>query len=137
MPAVDERMGFYEVAIHYYMPGWHQQSTFFELMINVDSWNTLSENQQLLFETACSANIRHAISEGEALQPAALERLEAEGVEIHTWPPEILNALEDAWYKVAQDMQDEDPNFKRVWQSLQAFRQQYKGWSDRGYLKSK
>lgn len=136
MPAVDERMGFYEVAKHYYMPGWHQQSTFFELMINLDAWNSLTENQQLLFETACSANVRHAIAEGEALQPAALARLEAQGVQIHTWSPEILEGLEQAWNKVANDMQESDANFKRVWQSLQDFREQYKGWADRGYLKS-
>ncbi|WP_262696410.1 TRAP transporter substrate-binding protein [Kordiimonas aquimaris] len=136
MPAVDERMGFYEVAKHYYMPGWHQQSTFFELMINLDAWNSLTENQQLLIETACSANIRHAISEGEALQPDALERLVEHGVQIHTWSPEVLAGLEAAWNKVANDMQNQDPNFKRVWQSLQAFRAKYKGWADRGYLKN-
>jgi TRAP-type mannitol/chloroaromatic compound transport system substrate-binding protein len=136
MPAVDERMGFHEVAKHYYLPGWHQQSTFFELIINLDAWNGLTENQQNLIETACSANVRHGVSEGEALQADAMIRLEQKGVQIHTWSPEVLAGLRAAWYKVADDLQKQDPTFAKVWQSLQAFREKYKGWADRGYLKS-
>lgn len=136
MPAVDERMGFYEVAKHYYLPGWHQQSTFFELMINLDAWNSLSENQKHMIETACSANVRHGVSEGEALQADAMARLEEKGVQIHTWSPEILAALETAWNEVAADLQAEDPKFARVWQSLSAFRAKYRGWAERGYLKN-
>lgn len=137
MPAVDERMGFYEVAKHYYLPGWHQQSTFFELMINLDAWNGLSEGQQHMIETTCSANVRHGVSEGEALQADAMMRLEEKGVQIHTWSPEILASLEAAWDEVAVDLQAEDPNFARVWASLTAFRAKYKGWAERGYLQRK
>lgn len=134
MPAVDERMGFYEVAKHYYLPGWHQQSTFFELMINLDAWNSLSENQKHLIETTCSANVRHGLSEGEALQADAMARLEAEGVQIHTWSPEILAGLKAAWGEVADELAAEDPDFARTWESLNAFRAKYKGWAERGYL---
>lgn len=137
MPAVDERMGFYEVAKHYYLPGWHQQSTFFELMINLEAWNGLSERQQHMIETTCSANVRYGVSEGEALQADAMSRLEEKGVQIHTWSPEILAALETAWDEVAVDLQAEDPDFARVWASLAAFRAKYKGWAERGYLKRK
>lgn len=135
MPAVDERLGLYEVAKHYYLPGWHQQSTFFELMINLDAWNGLSENQQHMIETTCSANVRHGVSEGEALQADAMARLEARGVQIHTWSPEILAALEAAWDEVAVELQEEDENFARAWASLSAFRAKYRGWAERGYLK--
>ncbi len=135
MPAVDLKMGFYEVAKHYYFPGWHQQSTFFELMINLDKWNSLSETQQYQISTACAANVRYGISEGEALQPDAIAKLEAEGVQIHTWPPEIIEELRNAWNKVSADLAAGDENFARAWESLQTFRAKYKGWADRGYLK--
>ena len=35
-PAVDESLGFYQVASHYYFPGWHQQSTWGDIIINLD-----------------------------------------------------------------------------------------------------
>ena len=51
MPAVDLNLGFYQVAKHYYFPSWHQQSTLFELMVNMDKWNNLSETQQAQIES--------------------------------------------------------------------------------------
>ncbi|WP_417461886.1 TRAP transporter substrate-binding protein [Kordiimonas sp.] len=135
MPAVDYRMGFYEVAKHYYFPGWHQQSTFFELMINLDAWKSLSETQQAQIEATCAANVRYGISEGEALQADAMLALEAKGVNIHTWTPEILDELRAAWGRVVAGLVEKDPEFARVWHSLEAFREKYKAWADRGYLK--
>ena len=93
MPVVDYNMGFYEVADHYYFPGWHQQSTFFELMFNLDAWNGLSETQQHQINTACAANVRYGISEGQALQPDTIAQLNDKGGKIHQWVPENLAPL--------------------------------------------
>jgi TRAP-type mannitol/chloroaromatic compound transport system substrate-binding protein len=71
MPAVDLKLGFNKIAKHYYFPGWHQQSTFFELMINLDKWQSLSDQQQAQINTTCGDNIRFAIAQGEALQAEA------------------------------------------------------------------
>ena len=135
MPAVDEKMGFYEIAKHYYFPGWHQQSTMFELMINLDAWNKLSATQKKQIDTTCAANVRYGVSEGEALQPAAIAKLKAEGVQLHTWSPEILAELETAWNTVSAELVAEDPTFAKVWASLNTFRATYSGWAERGYLK--
>ena len=35
MPAIDLKLGFHHLAGHYYFPGWHQPSSFFELIINI------------------------------------------------------------------------------------------------------
>ncbi|MEL6888362.1 MAG: TRAP transporter substrate-binding protein, partial [Pseudomonadota bacterium] len=34
MPAIDQRLGFHKVVKYNYFPGWHQQATVFELLIN-------------------------------------------------------------------------------------------------------
>jgi len=136
MPAVDYKMGFYEVAKHYYFPGWHQQSTMFELMINLKSWNALAPAQRLQINTVCAASVRYGMSEGEALQPDALAKLKAEGVILHSWSPEILAELSKAWDKVAAEMAANDPTFAKVWVSLSEFRAKYKIWAARGYLKN-
>ena len=34
MPAIDQNLGFYNLAKHNYFPGWHQQSTIQELLVN-------------------------------------------------------------------------------------------------------
>lgn len=134
MPAVDYDMGFYQVAKNYYFPGWHQQSTMYEITINLDAWNTLSETQQVQIETTCGDNVRFGIAEGEALQFEAMKKLEAKGVTLREWSPEILAALEAAWLEVAAEMAAEDAEFARAWESLSAFRRDYKIWRDKGYL---
>lgn len=135
MPAVDLKMGFHQIAKHYYFPGWHQQSTMFELIINLENWNSLNETQQKQIDLACSSNIHRGISLGEALQFEALQEIEAKGVTIHTWSPEVLAGLKKAWDEVAVDLAKDDADFARVWASLQDFRKKYKIWSDRGYIK--
>ena len=42
MPAMDLALGFYQVAKFYYFPGWHQQSTFGDMIINKAKWDSLS-----------------------------------------------------------------------------------------------
>ncbi|OAB55581.1 C4-dicarboxylate ABC transporter [Phormidium willei BDU 130791] len=134
MPAIDLNLGFYQVAKHYYLPGWHQQSTFFDLMMNKAMWDGLSEQQQAQIETVCGDNVRYGVAEGEYLQFSALQELEDKGVTIHRWSPEILGALEDAWAEVVQEEVANDEDFARVWESLSTFRDNYERWGELGYL---
>ena len=135
MPAIDLKLGFYQVAKHYYFPGWHQQSTLFDLMVNLDEWNGLSDTQRAQIETVCDASIAYGLAEGEAIQFAALKELQEKGVQIHTWPPEILDALKAAWAEVVTEESAANPNFAKVWESLSKFREGYKVWNDVGYLR--
>lgn len=135
MPAIDYKLGFYQVAKHYYFPGWHQQSTMFDLMMNKDEWDGLGEDTQALFRAVCEANVAYGLAEGEAIQSDALTEIKAEGVTIHTWSPEILAALRGGWDAVVAEEVASNPNFAKTWASLSAFRAQYAIWKDIGYLK--
>ena len=48
LAAIDARLGFYKVVKNNYFPGWHQQATLFELLINKDVWNGLSESHEMM-----------------------------------------------------------------------------------------
>lgn len=133
MPAIDLNLGFYQVAKHYYFPGWHQQSTLFDLMINLDVWEGLDETTQLQIQTVCDANLAYGLAEGEAIQGKALAELADKGVTIHKWSDEMLQAFSQAWAEVVEE-QNQDPDFARVWESLSAFRAEYEKWSDLGYI---
>ena len=124
-PAIDLNLGFYQVAKHYYFPGWHQQSTTFELMINKAKWDAMSEQQQALITQVCRANYAMGMAEGEAIQGKALAELESKGVTIHRWPQEVLDQLKGTWEEVAAEIAAEDESFKEAWDSLNAFRAEY------------
>ena len=76
-------------------PGWHQQATILELLVNREAWNALGDQQRAQIEAACGTNLQrtnlqrtnlqHTIAEGEAIQYAALAELQARGVVIHRW----------------------------------------------------
>jgi TRAP-type mannitol/chloroaromatic compound transport system substrate-binding protein len=135
MPAIDLNLGFYQVASNYYFPGWHQQSTLFDLMINLDLWESLDESTQFKIETACEATIFYGLAEGEAIQFKAMAELEERGVTLQTFTPEILEALEAAWQEVIEEESARDPDFARVYESLREFRENYAVWGELGYLR--
>jgi TRAP-type mannitol/chloroaromatic compound transport system substrate-binding protein len=135
MPIIDLNQGFYQVAPHYYFPGWHQPSSLFELMINRDRWNELTETQQAMVELVCGDNYRAGLGLSEAAQAEALVELKDKGVTFHKWPPEVLATLREKWEEVAQEEAAKDADFARVYESFNAFREKYKVWADLGYVR--
>ena len=95
MPAIDLNLGFYQVAKHYYLPGWHQQSTMFDLMINLDEWNSLTDNPPRKAQIESRVRRQYAARAGRGrghsvrCPSGALE--EEHGVTIHEWDQAILD----------------------------------------------
>jgi TRAP-type mannitol/chloroaromatic compound transport system substrate-binding protein len=135
IPTLDERLGFYKIAKYNYFPGWHQQATFCDLYINKDKWNGLSKSQQKLIEVTCKASLMNSIAMGEATQAKIIkENVEKHGVKNMYWSPEMLNAFQNAWEEVAAEMSAKDPFFKKAYDDLKAFRDEYNSWRTLGFL---
>jgi TRAP-type mannitol/chloroaromatic compound transport system substrate-binding protein len=134
MPVMDLSLGFHQVAKFYYFPGWHQQATFGDLIINKAKWDSLSKTQKAVIEAACDQTILKGISVGESVQGPAMKELQSKGVQLLTWSPEFLKAFEAEWKKVAAEQAAKSPEFKKAWDSLSKFREQYSDWRERGYL---
>jgi len=135
MPAIDRSYGFYQIAKFNYFPGWHQQFTTNEILVNMDAWNDLPDNYKAMFEVACKANVPYQLGEGEALQPAAMAANEADGVTNLTWSDEILDEFRAKWEEVLAEEIEANPDVKRLWESYSKFHDEYKIWGARGYLK--
>jgi TRAP-type mannitol/chloroaromatic compound transport system substrate-binding protein len=133
-PSVDWNLGFWQIVKNYYFPGWHQPATIYDIMINLDRWNELSDTQQAQLEMVCGDNVRQAIAMGESMQPAALARHKSKGVTIRRWSPEILKKLEETWREVAAELSAESEMFKKVYESMRAWEKEYQIWLDTGYL---
>jgi len=134
MPALDLRLGMADYAKHYYFPGWHQQTSLFSLLVNRKVWDGLNEQEQLAINEVCRSAVAQSIAWGEAIQLDALKELQKKGVVLHTWSPEILAAMKQAWQDVVTE-QSADKDFKRVWESYAAFRARYAQWRDLGYMR--
>ncbi|MEL6298696.1 MAG: TRAP transporter substrate-binding protein [Pseudomonadota bacterium] len=135
MPAIDRSLGFYQIAKFNYFPGWHQQSTSNEILVNKAKWDALDDGYKAMIETSCRANVADMIADGEASQFEAMIANEKDGVQNKTWPKEILDQIKTAWEEVLAEEIKANPDVKKVWDSYSSFHEKYKVWGERGYLK--
>ncbi|MGY8869732.1 MAG: TRAP transporter substrate-binding protein [Pseudomonadales bacterium] len=133
-PAIDQRLGFHKIMKYNYFPGWHQQATIFELLVNKDAWGKMSAGQQATVENTCKASMTNAIAEGEAMQFPVMAKAKENGVEIRYWNDTMLAAFEEKWDEVVIEKSAADPFFKKVWDDLNTFRTGYNLWESNAFL---
>jgi TRAP-type mannitol/chloroaromatic compound transport system substrate-binding protein len=134
MPAIDRRLGINKILKYNYFPGWHQPATLFDLIINGDTWKTMTETQQQIVELTCKAAMTEGLSYGEAIQFDAMKENTAAGTVNKYWSAEMLATFEAAWLEVVAEMSAADSQFKVIWDDLQAFRADYAIWNEWAYL---
>jgi TRAP-type mannitol/chloroaromatic compound transport system substrate-binding protein len=138
MPAIDARLGFHKLVKYNYFPGWHQQATVFELMINKDVWNEASDQHKAIIESACQSSMTDSLAEGEAIQHAVLkENVEKHGVIMKQWSPEMLAVFKETWEEVASEEAAADAFFAKVYADMTEFRDGYKLWKENAFLPRK
>jgi len=133
-PAVDSMLGLPKIAKYNYYPGWQKPSIPYELLINGDTWDAMSDAQKTAVETVCGFAIAATIAEGEAVQFGPMNAYADSGVEVRQLPTEVLAGLKSAWEEVAVEMSAQDETFKKVYDDLQAFRADYAIWGDNSVL---
>ena len=134
-PSLDQSLGFYQIAKHNYFPGWHQQASFVELIMNRPAWDALPASYQKIVEIACNEANLWLMGAAEGSQGEAIAFHESQGVTIHQWPPEFIDAFRQAWQEVAEEEAAADPRFKEVYEHYRQFREEYAKWREVGYLK--
>lgn len=133
-PAIDQMLGFHKIAKYNYFPGWHQQASVIELLINSDTWQGMHVSQQATLEALCKAAMTNTLAQGEAIQHQAMQKNENErGVTNLYWNSEMLSLFEATWQQVVRE-ESEDPFFKTVWDDLSAFRKNYNLWERHAFL---
>ena len=134
MPAIDARLGFHKIVKYNYFPGWHQQSTLFELLINGDVWKGMDETQQAVVEAVCKGQMAESFAEGEAIQFEVMkDNVENNGVMIKYWSDDMLATFKKTWDEVVTEL-NADPFFKKVHDDLTTFRNGYDLWEAHAFL---
>ncbi|BFM51288.1 TRAP transporter substrate-binding protein [Marinomonas sp. THO17] len=134
MPAIDQIMGFDKIAKNNYFPGWHQPFTASHLIINKEVWDKLSKSTQATIDMACTAGTFRALTHGEALQGKVLAGFKDKGVTARKLDPALLEGLKEITDDLMQELSQQDADFKRIYDSQQAFRNDYHSWRKLAYL---
>jgi TRAP-type mannitol/chloroaromatic compound transport system substrate-binding protein len=137
MPTIDIALGFYQIAKNNYYPGWHQQVSVSELLMNRTMFKALADHHQAMIEIALGDSVMHTYAETEAKNFAAMQQMKSKyGVTNHRWPDAVLKQLETAWLEVVAEESAKDPLFKKVADSYYGFRKQYRLWGDAQAMKA-
>ena len=135
MPTMDLSYGFYQVAKFNYFPGWHQQSTASELLMNKQKWEALSNTAQAIMRSTCNDAYLYSAVKSDADQYEAMAELQSKGVTFVTWADSELAKFKAAWEEVDAENSAKDPLWAEISNSYKTFRKNYAIWGDRAYLK--
>lgn len=130
VPTIDYQFGFQNFADNYYFPGWHQRTTFTDLLINKAEWERLSDLQRTIIETACGDNVRQSSALGIGSQPDALAKLREAGTNIERLPDEVIEVLRTTWEEVVEEQAQRSPNFAEAYASLMSFVEAQREWQE-------
>jgi TRAP-type mannitol/chloroaromatic compound transport system substrate-binding protein len=128
-PYDDEKLGFHKVAPFYYAPGWWEGGTLNHMFVNIEKWNSLTPTYQSILQSACDRTNVWTQANYDTRNPAALQRLLGYGAQLRVFTPAIMEACQKAAMEVYAEVSAKNADFKKVWDSLLAFRnEQYTWW---------
>ena len=128
-PHDDEKLGFYKIAPYYYYPGWWEGGTANHFMINLDKWNELPKNYQAIVTAAAGYTNIQQTGRYDARNPMALKRLVAAGTKLRPFSQPIMEACLKASQEVNAETSAANADYKKVWDSIVAFRNdEYLWW---------
>ncbi len=136
MPAMDIKLGFHQIAKFNYFPGWHQQTSCSEILMNKKAFEALPENYRAMIQVAATAQVAYTYAETEATQFGVMKEMRDKyGVQVKRWPDDILKTYEKAWLEVVAEESAKDPLFKKISDHYLAFRKEYALWGQAQFMK--
>ena len=131
MPAIDLNLGFYQIAKHYYFPGWQEPGSAIETVINKDAFTALPEDLQLIVRAAARQANAEMLDEFTAKNNSALETLVNEhGVILKRFPDDVLAEFRASTDVVMDKVAANDPMSQKVYDSMKDFKEKVMKWSD-------
>ena len=127
-PYDDEKLGFYKVAKHYYFPGWWETGPTLGFIVNLKQWAALPKEYQAALEAASAEANVLMMANYDSKNPAALQRLVNNGVKLHQFSREIMDACHKSAMEIYADESGKNPVFKKMFASWDKFRKEQVAW---------
>ncbi|SFN42104.1 TRAP transporter substrate-binding protein [Variovorax sp. OV329] len=121
-PYDDEKLGFQKVAKYYYYPGWWEGGAQGHNIINLAKWSELPKVYQAAISAASGDTWGWVLGKYDQLNPVALKRLIAGGALLRAFPQDIMEASYKAATEIYVDLSKTNSHFKKMYESLTAYR---------------
>ena len=127
-PFDDQKLGFVKVAPYYYYPGWWEGSAAIHAMFNKAKFEELPPAYQTILKTACQAVNLDMTAHYDNVNTTAIKELVGAGAQLRPFSQDILKACFDATNEVYAELSASNASFKKILDSIMAFRKDYVVW---------
>lgn len=129
-PYHDERLGLHRAAKYYYYPGWHEPGPVLELIINQQAWDSLPYDLKKTVEIAAEAGNVWMLSQFEAKNLEALNRLKEEyKIQVLPFPDDVIREFKRLTQEVLEEEAEKDEQFKKILEAYRTFMTNNDAWS--------
>lgn len=128
-PTSDRDFGMQDVSKNYMLASYHQSQECFEVTINKDKWNSLSDEHKAIIRNASMAeNSGFYWGNTKRYSDDLIKLQEADGVSVYRTPESVMQAQLEAWDTVANRIAEDDPFFAKVMESQKKYAKEVMGY---------
>jgi len=89
--------------------------------VNKEQWDKLPRPYQAAFEAAAAEANISMLAAYDTKNPQAIQRLVQNGAQLRRYPDEVMKTAYDAVQKIYAEESAKNPDFKKIFDSMQAF----------------
>jgi TRAP-type mannitol/chloroaromatic compound transport system substrate-binding protein len=128
-PTSDRDFGMQDVSKTYMLASYHQSQEFFEVTINKDKFNALSDDHKAIIKNASMAeNSGFYWGNTKRYSDDLIKLQEQDGVSVYRTPDSVMAAQLEAWDVVTARIAEEDPFFAKVMESQKKYAREVMGY---------
>jgi TRAP-type mannitol/chloroaromatic compound transport system substrate-binding protein len=127
-PYDDLKLGFNKVAPHYYYPGWWEGGPQLSLYVNQKAYDGLSTEYKAIIEAAAAYAHTDMQAKYDYRNPVALKTLVSQGVKLHPFPKDVMNAAFKSAMEVYAELSASNPAWKKIYDDYSAYRRDANLW---------
>jgi len=114
--------GYHEVTKYWYFPGIHKITETSSTIVNMDSWNKLPQDLQLIWQMAATHSMLRSWAFSHYKSAEIIPVLEQKhGIIIIKQTPEVQTQWKTIGWRIADRFAAADPLFKEMWERHKAF----------------
>jgi TRAP-type mannitol/chloroaromatic compound transport system substrate-binding protein len=127
-PFDDEKLGLGKVAKFYYTPGFWEGSAALHTIVSQKAWDSLPASYKAALQVASAEANADLMAEYDAVNPPALRRLLASGVQLRAFSKPVMDAAFGSMQEVYKEIADKNADFKRIHDHYFAFLRSQVAW---------
>ena len=122
-PYDDQKLGFNKVAPFYYYPGWWEGGAMIHFLINDKKYAELPKHYKAILDSVSHhVNVDMMAKYDAKNPPALIDLVRNGGAQLRAFPQEVLDACYKAALEVYAETSAKNPAFKKIYDSMLAFR---------------